>query len=153
MKDDVNFPAEVFARLTDAESPATLPEIAKAKRIPRGEFVAWFTTQHRDKYDAALRVLTDQMAFDAIKIADAIEGEDESARVAAAKLRVDTRLRTAARWDRERYGEREPANVAVIVPLGDLAREIRELESKLGIAAPRVIDVAPVKVETEEAPI
>lgn len=152
LKVDVDFPAVVFGRLTDAESPETLPQIAKELKIPRGKFVEWFTTVHRDKYDSALRVLTDAMAFEALKIADDADPE----KVAKAKLRVDVRLRTAARWDRERYGEREPANVAVVVSLVDVAREIRELEAKLGLPAlpgERVVEALPETISAEEAAI
>lgn len=150
LKRDVDFPAVVFGKLTDADSPETLPQIAKSLKIPRGKFVEWFTTVHRDKYDSALRVLTDEMAFAAIRIADEADPE----KVAKAKLQVDTRLRTSARWDRERYGEREPAAVAVNISLVDVAREIRELEAKLGLTAlpgEKVLEALPAEIPPEEA--
>lgn len=134
VKRDAGVAEEVFALLTDADSPKTLPEIAKLWRVPRGKFVEWFTTQHRATYDSALKVLTDQLAFDALKIADGVEGEEEAAKVAAAKLRIDTRLRTAARWDRERYGEKESPMAVINLSLGDVSKEIRELEERLGIS-------------------
>lgn len=152
VKRDINAPAEIFSRLTDADTPSTLPEIAKAWRVPRGKFVEWFTTVHRATYDSALKVLTDGLAFEALKIADGVEGEEEAAKVAAAKLRIDTRLRTAARWDRERYGEREAPQTVVNVNFGDVAREIRDLEARLGIGAV-VPQALPAPSEVEDAQV
>lgn len=151
LKKDVNFPAVVFERLT-AEEPETLPEIAKSLKLPRGKFVEWYTVVHRDKYDSALKVLTDAMAFEAIRIADDADPE----KVAKAKLRVDVRVRTAARWDRERYGEREAPQLTVNVSLLDVAREIRELEAKLGLPAiegEKVVESLPAPVDAAEAAI
>lgn len=151
VKRDVNAPAVIFEKLTDAEHPRTLPEIAKEWQLPRGKFVEWFVTAHRATYDSALKVLTDGMVFESLKIADDA-GEDRDA-IAKAKLRIDTKLRTAAKWDRERYGEREQSQAVVNISLVDVAKEIRELEQRLGIAiaqpsaalpVPAVIDVDPV---------
>lgn len=146
VKRDVNAPAVIFEKLTDAEHPRTLPEIAKEWRLPRGKFVEWFTSAHRATYDSALKVLTDGLVFGALKIADDATPEQ----VAKAKLQIETRLKTAARWDRERYGEREPAGVAVVVSLGDVAKEIAALEQRLGIgvAAPAALP-APVVIDAE----
>jgi len=131
LKRDVNVPAVVFERLTDGAKPMTLPEIAREWKVPRGAFVSWFTTAHRAAYDSALKVLTDGMVFESLRVADEV-AEDKDA-IAKAKLRIDTMLRTAARWDRERYGEREPAGVTVTVNLGDQAKEILALEERLGL--------------------
>jgi hypothetical protein len=144
LKADVGVPAEVFARLTDADSPMTLPELAREWRVPRGKFVDWFTTTHRAMYDSALKVLTDTMVFESIRIADAADPEG----VAKAKLRIETRLRTAARWDRERYGERETPAVVLNLSLVDTAREIRLLEERLGLL-PAANAALPVVVEAE----
>jgi hypothetical protein len=57
VKADEGAPAEVFRLLTDADEPKTLDEIAKMWAVPRGRFVEWFTSEHAEKYDAALKVL------------------------------------------------------------------------------------------------
>ena len=92
------------------------------------------------EYDSALQIWADAMAQETVAIADAVEGADEAAHIAAAKLRVETRLKIAGKWDRERYGERDAGQVVVNVNLGDVAREIRALEERLGLRAPVVID-------------
>lgn len=99
---DEGSPSEVFRLLTDEGSPRTLAQIAKAWAVPRGRFVEWFTTKHADRYDAALKVLAEQLAQEALEKADAAEAEDLGPR----KLQVETRLKIAARWDRDRYGDR-----------------------------------------------
>lgn len=141
VKADVNAPAEIFSRLTDGEAPQTLPQIAKAWDVPRGAFVDWFCTKHRDKYDAALKVLTDGMVFESLGIADDVS-EDRDA-IAKAKLRIETKLKTAARWDRERYGENQGPSVVVNVSLADTEKEILALEERLGLAKPALL---PAKV-------
>ena len=101
----------VFQRLTDADAPETLREIAKAWGVPAGRFVEWFTTEHGELYDTALKVRADQLANDALLISDeqeAVEKKDGSTfdpDVGRDKLRVDTRLKLASKWDRARYGE------------------------------------------------
>ena len=84
------------------------------------------------------------------KVADEV-AEDKDA-IAKAKLRIDTMLRTAARWDRERYGERDTAGVTVTVNLGDQAKEILALEERLGLGvksspalpAPEIVVAEPI---------
>lgn len=110
VKRDEGAAAEVFRLLTEPDEPRTLKEIAKAWRVPRGRFVEWFTTQHKDLYDAALKVRTEELANEALSIADeqaAVEKKDGSEYdpdVPRDKLRVDTRLKLAEKWDRARYG-------------------------------------------------
>lgn len=147
LKSDVGAPAVVFERLTDAAHPMTLPELAKEWRLPRGKFVEWFTTVHRSTYDAALKVLTDAMVFESLRVADDV-AEDRDA-IAKAKLRIETKLRTAARWDRERYGEQSVPGVVVNLNLVDVEKEIRELEGRLGITAAGMVPALPVVVDAE----
>lgn len=110
VKRDEGAPAEVFRLLTDPDGPGTLREIAKQWRVPRGKFVQWFTEEHGALYDAALKVRADELAHAALEIADeqeAIEKKDGSTfdpDVPRDRLRVDTRLKLAEKWDRARYG-------------------------------------------------
>lgn len=112
VKADPSVPSMVFGKLT-AEEPETLPQIAKAWRVPRGRFVEWFVTQHAQLYDAALLVLTEQLAREALEKADGATPEDVSVR----KLQVDTRLRLASKWDRKRYGEEHERMVVAPVTI------------------------------------
>lgn len=101
----------VFQRLTDAEAPETLREIAKAWGLPAGRFVEWYTTEHAAQYDAALKVLADQHAHEIVAIADEQKQATDSRGntfdpdVARDKLRMDARRWVAGRWDRSRYGD------------------------------------------------
>jgi hypothetical protein len=109
------------------------------------------------EYENALAIWADALAQETLAIADGTEGATEATVVAAAKLRAETRMRLAGKWDRKRYGERDAGLVQVNVSLGDTAREIRELEARLGLAAPinaqdwpAAIAALPSKVESAE---
>lgn len=98
---DKDFPSVVFQRLT-AEEPETLREIAASLNLPRGKFVEWFTTEHAGLYDAALKCRADELVHDALVKADEASDRDTAA---AAKVKVDTRLKVASKWDRAKYGD------------------------------------------------
>jgi hypothetical protein len=100
------------------------------------------------EYRSALETWVEALAHETVTIADGVSGAEEASAVAAAKLQCDTRFRLAARLYREMFGEDVKPNVSVTLNLGDVSREIRELESRLGIGlqAPReplVIDAVP----------
>lgn len=124
--------SELIQRVAEGEG---IREICAAKKLPYS-LVAKHIAAHPEvkaEYDAALSIWGDALAQESLGVADGVEGTDDSAAVAAAKLRVETRLKLAGMWDRERYGERDSGRVAVTINLGDAAREIRELEMRLGI--------------------
>ena len=112
--------AEVFRLLTDGSD---LKAIAKLWAVPRGEFARWFTTQHGEEYEAALKVRADELAHDAVAIADEqkevvrADGSTFDPEVPRDKLRVDTRLRLVEKWDRMRYGAKDagPAGGITVV--------------------------------------
>jgi hypothetical protein len=97
------------------------------------------------EYRSALETWVESLAHETVTIADDVEGAEEASKVAAAKLRCDTRFRLAAKLYREMFGEDVKPNVSVTLNLGDVAREIRELEARLGIGlnAPLVIEAEP----------
>lgn len=109
VKADASVPGMVFGRICDGE---TLREIAKEWRLPRGRFVEWFTTEHAVLYDSALKVRADDLAHEALVISDT-----EREEVPRDKLRVDTRFRLAAKWDRKRYGEEQERMVVAPVTI------------------------------------
>ena len=100
VKGDAGAPGEVF-RLLTAEESKTLAQIAKEWRVPKGRFVEWFTTKHPELYDAALKVKAADCADAAAQAA--LDATPET--VQGQKLKGDTALRLASRWDRARYGE------------------------------------------------
>lgn len=130
---------EFFHRVADGE---TVQEFCTSKSLAYS-LVARHIAQTpllKAQYDTALQLWGDALAQESVAIADEQkeatkrDGSTFDPDVARDKLRVDTRLRLAGKLDRERYGERDRPAVAVNISLGDVAREIRELESRLGIA-------------------
>lgn len=130
----------VFQRLTDADKPETLREIAKAWKVPVGRFVEWFATEHAELYEAALKVLADQDANEVVAIADGAAPET----VQVSKLRAEVRKWRASKWDRDRYGDKTDVRHTGMIPT--LVIEIAAEEPQ-----PRVIDGT--VVEPEEPPI
>lgn len=114
VKANENTPSVVFQRLTDMDGRETLKDIAKAWQVPVGRFTEWFTTEHSVLYETALRARADQLAHEALGIADSADKET----VGPAKLQVDTRLRLAGHWDKNRYGaakEQAAAGITVLL--------------------------------------
>lgn len=112
VKADTAAPSVIFQRLCERE---TLAQIAKAWGLPKGRFFEWFTTEHAPLYDAALKVLAGELAFESLDIADEQaevvkkDGSKFDPEVPRDKLRVDTRLRLASHLDRARYGAAKDA--------------------------------------------
>ena len=98
LKSDPGAPSMIFQRLADRES---LPEIAKSLRLPNGRFVQWFSVEHADLHDAALKVVAADLALEAMQAAFAATPED----VAVRRLQADVALKLAAKFDRARFGE------------------------------------------------
>lgn len=120
---------EFFHRVADGE---TVQEFCTSKSLAYS-LVARHIAQTpllKAQYDTALQLRGDALAQETIGIVDGATPET----TAVKKLQAETRLRLAGKLDRERYGERERPAVAVNISLGDVAREIRELETRLGIA-------------------
>lgn len=111
LKGDAEAPDEVFELLC---AGVTLREVARRWGLPLGEFPRWFAAEHAKVLDAALRVRADTLANEALTKADAAAPET----VGVAKLQSDVRLKVAAKWDPDRYGERVRHESAA-VPLAD----------------------------------
>jgi hypothetical protein len=155
VKADAGSATEVFRLLTDPDGRMTLSGIAKLWRVPRGRFVEWFTTTHATLYDAALKVRADELAHEALEIADEQaevvkeNGETFDPNVQRDKLRADTRLKLAAKWDRSRYGERVDHKHLHVVDLGERLRRASER-----VIEPHGLEVlaAPEKEQAEPQP-
>lgn len=108
------------------------------------------------EYDGALQIWADALAQETVAIADEqseVEKKDGTTYdpdVARDKLRVETRLKLAGKLYRERYGEREAPLVALNVNLGDVAREIRMLEERLGLSAAKPVEALPAPVTVDQ---
>ncbi|MCR4300713.1 MAG: hypothetical protein NUV51_03810 [Sulfuricaulis sp.] len=105
-------------RIASGDSPK---DIADEYCIVFGAFMRWISgDEERSKgYAEALRIAAEGRAHECIPIAD---NEAETADTQRDKLRIDTRLRLASKWDRGRYGEKEAANGGT--PLRDAKIEI-----------------------------
>jgi hypothetical protein len=113
---DQNAPREIFQRVADGE---TLNQIARAWEVPKGLFIEWFLLTHGELYEAALKVRADDLAHEALGISDEQsevkkdDGTTFDPNVPRDKLRIDTRLKLASKWDRSRYGDKQDVNVNV----------------------------------------
>lgn len=95
---DAGAPAEVFRLLTDAE-PKTLEEIAKTWGVPKGKFCEWFSTEHKERLDAAERVLGIDVCHAVKRMTDDATSENFS----LVKFKTDRYLRLAGLLNAERY--------------------------------------------------
>lgn len=131
----------------------TLKEVCAGQGMPYSLVAKHIagTPTLKAEYDGALQIWADALGQETIKIADDATPET----VGPAKLQVDTRLKVAGKLYRERYGEREAPLVAVNVNLGDVAREIRALEERLGLRLPepKVVEALPAPEKQEEGVI
>lgn len=122
-------PSVVFQRVAEGES---LRAIAKSWEVPAGRFAEWYTTEHAELYDAALKVRADQLAHERLEIADAATPET----VGVAKLRSETRGNLAGKWDRERYGDKTEVRHSGLMPTlvieiaGEVRKEQRVIEAE-----------------------
>jgi hypothetical protein len=146
-KTDALAQGEFFQRLAEGETPK---EICKQQRLPYSMFMDYVKAnpELKARYASALETWVESLAHETVAIADGVAGETEGASVSAAKLRVETRFKLASKLYREMFGEDMKPAVAVNISLGDVAREIRELEERLGIGM-KVSEALPVVVEGE----
>ncbi len=142
VKADPLAPSVVFQRLCDEED---LRDIAKAWLVPKGRFVEWFTTEHADLFDAAMKVRAADYAIEAMKAALAATPED----VAVRKLQADVALKLASKFDRARFGETVRVEKTVSIGVdagllgtaGDLLSRMRE-RIVPGVVGP-LVDLTP----------
>lgn len=134
----------VFQRLVGGER---LKEIARAWGVPAGLFVHWYTTEHARDYAAALEARAEELAHEAVEIADEqseVEkpgGGTYDPDVARDRLRVDTRLKIAGKWNRKRYGDEQEAvrTTPVVIQIANLRG------APLEVAAPQTVEGDPPK--------
>lgn len=141
MKGDATVVSEIFHRLTDDEEPMTLTEIAKAWKVPKGRFIEWYTTEHAQSYEAALRVLGGEIGHAVKKLVDAVTPET----LGVLKFKTDRYLRLAGHWDPQRYAPKQGERGISVVPV--LVIEIAGGQIAGGAAVePRVIEAETIEV-------
>lgn len=115
-KSDPEWWADVFS---DIASGCSLKEICEARGWAFGE--TWRTITENDelrgRYDNALRGRAEYVHEECIPIADGSKD---------AKLMVQERRKSAAVWNRERFGERVDHIGVMLDPLSEMLREISE---------------------------
>lgn len=97
-------------RLSEGE---TLKEIAKDWEIPYGRLAQWVIEdrERSEQYNVALKIWADSLAQECVSISDeqnmvtTERGTTFDPDVPRDKLRIETRLKLAGKWDRNRYGE------------------------------------------------
>lgn len=115
------FQAKIMAAVLEGESPR---DLAKALNITYATLWNWLT-EDEDRYKVyqdALKGTADDIAWESLKISDEADGDEVN--VAAKKLRVETRMRLAGKWDRHRYGEQNNVVVGGSVSLISLLASI-----------------------------
>lgn len=128
----------------------TLTAVCTSRQIPYALTAQWIAedAERLRRYEAALSLWADAEAQRCLAIADGATPED----VAAAKLRITTRLSLAGKWDRRRYGEHTKVEhsgsvSSLIQVLSSLPRDVTPQPAAL--AAPALtqpIDATPVIV-------
>ena len=148
---DVASGAEVTKRVTEAG--VTLPVLLN-----------WLSADPEKyaRYDRALKIRTEVKALECESIADGTKTAVEAIEIQSAKLRIDTRLRLAGKWNRDRYGDAVKVDGDMGVPgltflfvQGEGAPE-RDVTPKAetigGGDAPAIEDATEVEPATEEKP-
>jgi hypothetical protein len=139
--------AIVVQRLSGGE---TLKEIAKAWEVPYGRFAQWIVEDRgrSEQYNGALKIWADSLAQECVAIADEQgevskrDGTSYDPDVPRDKLRIETRLKLAGKWDRSRYGEatevKHTGSVSLVAILSSMPRG-------------QVVDVTPPALEAPES--
>jgi hypothetical protein len=148
---DPNVMEVVCQRVIAGES---LTVIAQSWDIAPGRFKRWIAAddERMAEYELAERMLADQLAHEALSIADGdmpLESVDEDGNPVAQhdnardKLRIDTRLKLAAQWDRDKYGARIDTKITGQI---DFAAMIEAGRARVRTITPEadITDVEPV---------
>jgi hypothetical protein len=94
----------VIQRVIDGES---LKQIAVSWKLPTTRFIKWISEDETRlaAYEGALRIRADELVYEAVERAEGTVDENgEMSEVARDKLVIDTNLKVAAMWDKQKYG-------------------------------------------------
>lgn len=139
---DENTPSIIVQRIADGE---TLRDICASRDVPYSLVAKWIaqTPGLKAQYDVALQLWGDALAQETVAISDKADPEN----VAGAKLAVDTRMKLASKWDRDRYGEKvkhEHSGAVVHIDAG-LVGFSGDLLKRIGTKAPLTLEHEQVK--------
>lgn len=136
--------AEIIKRLSAGEP---LAQICRDENMPGVETVRDWTKRNELFSVCIARAREDgfdQIALDAMKIADDSSGDEiatesgtrlNSEFVARSRLRVETRLKLLAKWDPKRYGEKMevsgiPAAQTTILPIRERIKRLKRASAE-----------------------
>ena len=111
----------VIQRVLDGES---LKAIARSWKLPVTRFIKWISDDEKRlaEYEGALRIRADELVYEAVERAEGVVGPDgELSEVARDKLVIDTNLKVAAMWDKQKYGSEKAtggAGINIIINRG-----------------------------------
>jgi hypothetical protein len=94
----------VIQRVIDGES---LKQIAVSWKLPTTRFIKWISEDETrlSAYEGALRIRADELVYEAVERAEgSVDENGEMSEVARDKLVIDTNLKVAAMWDKQKYG-------------------------------------------------
>ena len=140
----------IVQRLTDGE---TLKEIAKVWQVPYGKLAEWVVEdrERSEKYNAALKIWADSLAQECVAIADEQEavtkanGQVFDPDVQRDKLRIETRLKLAGKWNRGVYGDatevKHTGSVSLVALLSGIPRQ------EIDVTPPAALPAAEVPAE------
>jgi hypothetical protein len=117
----------ICERIAHGES---LIQISKGLGMPRySTIMQWLrmNSDFADMYRQAREDQADALADEIIKISDDVEGETDSAKVQAARLRVDARKWVASKLKPKAYGERVEAAISANVAHTGPRRSTQEI--------------------------
>lgn len=124
----------IVQRITDADNPETLKQIAKAWQIPHGKLAEWITEdrERTEQYLNALRISADSDIHEIVPLADGTHpGSLPTA--AERKLQIDARKDRARMWDRPRFSDHASVRVDIKDERPMLEREAALLEAARAI--------------------
>ena len=117
----------VIQRVIDGES---LKAIARSWKLPVTRFIKWISDDEKRlaEYEGALRIRADELVYEAVERAEGVVGPDgELSEVARDKLVIDTNLKVAAMWDKQKYGgEKTTGGAGINIIINRSGAEIPE---------------------------
>lgn len=157
-QDDPQLLKVVLARIAGAwepenaaaqEKPEKPYEICKALGLSYGAFISYVNEdpQRYELFLRALEVRAHMMAEETIEIAD--DAEKDTAHLA--KLRIDARRNLAKNWHKRLYGDDPMIQInQVVTDPTQVIAKVAELEKRLGLRAPDVVEALPEAVAPSE---
>lgn len=138
--------------MTEVLEGAAPRELAKKMGVTYADLWRWLTADDErfQEYQRMLVGTADDLAHESLAVAD--EADNEGANVNAKKLRVETRMKLAGKWDRHRYGESMDMKVSGSVSLIALLSTMPPDPSLPEPEAEQLTENPPIEGESQRIP-